>query len=116
MVAGVLRREVPLSVLKECIRVARRDCFEDVQTVFLIITLTNTFSRSESGLPKTYGGREQFDPKDHWGVRDFDVSFVDGLRGMWVRFRKIKQDQLQERPEAREGADWSFVGDVPMRL
>lgn len=112
-VAGVPRREVPLSVLKECIRVARRDCFEDVQTVFLIITLTNTFSRSESGLPKTYGGREQFDPKDHWGVRDFDVSFVDGLRGMWVRFRKIKQDQLQERPEAREGADWSFVGDVP---
>ena len=50
-------------------------------------------------------------------VSDVDIGQVQDesgntVRGLWVRFKKIKQDQRVERPEARGDGDWAFVGDV----
>ena len=88
--------------------------FFAVQMVFLILVLYYSFSRTECPCPKSYTGRECYDKDVHWNVCDFDIRIVAGVRALFVRFRKIKQDPRQERPAARQSTgDWACLGDVP---
>ena len=74
---------------------ADHDCCKDVQALFLIITLTNTFSHPESGLPKCVGGGggaravASSMPTTNWncwGVRDFETIIRPRPKGTWVNF------------------------------
>ncbi|EOD11275.1 hypothetical protein EMIHUDRAFT_247959 [Emiliania huxleyi CCMP1516] len=116
-VPGEPRKAVPFAIVAAIIRATDVRNFASVQLVFLILLLVYTFSRSESGLCKTFEGRERFDKTEHMTVSDVDIGQVQDesgntVRGLWVRFKKIKQDQRVERPEARGDGDWAFVGDV----
>ena len=107
------RRRMPVEVVKKIVEDADQSRFEDVQAVFLILLLLFTYSRSETPCPKSHTGRDSYDPDAHLNVRDVDVKPVDGKPAVHVRFRRIKQDQRVERPEARGDGDWSVVGDLP---
>lgn len=106
------RRRTPIGVIKRILRAVNRAVFWEVQFAFLLLVLLNTYSRSESPCPKTHEGREAYSSDDHFNVRDFDPCGCEGHRGLWVRFRKIKQDPRVERPEARGDGDWAFIGDL----
>lgn len=122
---GEPRREIPLALLEKVASAVHANCFWQVNAFFLLLIMYFTFSRSECPCPKTYTGRECFDDKQHWQVRDFDIRALStGAYALFVRFKKVKQDPRIQRPEvrgdggapgtAREGgSDWSVVGDIP---
>ena len=116
-VPGEPRRAVPHAVVEAIIDMVEARYLHDffaVQMVFLILVLYYSFSRTECPCPKSFTGRECYDKDDHWNVCDFDIRVTAGVRAMWCRFRKIKQDPRQERPAARQSTgDWACLGDVP---
>ena len=107
------RRRCPIEVVEKILDAINLNSFWEVQLALLILVCLFTFSRTECPCPKTYAGRESFDAEEHFGVRDFDIKHVAAHRALMVRFRKIKQDQRVERPEARGDGDWVVIGDVP---
>ena len=116
-VPGEPRRAVPHAVVEAIIDMVEARYLHDffaVQMVFLILVLYYSFSRTECPCPKSFTGRECYNKEDHWNVCDFDIRTVAGVRAMFCRFRKIKQDPRQERPAARQSTgDWACLGDVP---
>ena len=106
------RRRCPVGVVEKILDATNFNSFKEVQLAFIILCLLYTFSRVECPCPKTFDGRECYDPEVHWRVEDFDVVHVAGRRVLKVRFRVIKQDQRVERPEACGDGDWAYVGDV----
>ena len=107
------RRRFPVEVVKKIIEDADVTSFADVQMVFLILLLLFTFSRSETPCPKSRTGRDSYSAEEHLNVQDIDVTHIEDAPTMRVRFRKVKQDQRVERPEARADGDWSILGDLP---
>ena len=107
------RRRAPVEVVKLIVEAADRSRFRDVQFVFLMLLLLFTYSRSETPCPKSHTGKDAYSPDEHLNVQDVDVRPIDGRPALHVRFRRIKQDQRVERPEARGEGDWSIVGDLP---
>ena len=110
------RRRCPIKVVKAILTFIldhHSDSFFWVQMGFLIIVLLCTFSRSECPCPKTFNGRDCYDPEVHFNVCDFDIRHSGGRRALFVRFRVIKQDQRVERPEAAGDGDWAVLGEVP---
>ena len=110
------RKRVPIEVVRRIILDCNHESFEEVQLNFLILTNLFTFSRTECPCPKSYSGRSSYNKEEHWNVRDFVAGLCkvgSTLMGMWVRFRKIKQDPRVERDEARGDGDWAFIGDTP---
>ena len=107
------RRRCPVEVVSRILDAIDLSSFWEVQLAFICLILLYTFSRTECPCPKTYDGRDCYDEEEHWNVCDFDIAHVAKVRTLKVRFRKIKQDQRVERPEARGDGDWAMVGDVP---
>jgi hypothetical protein len=75
------------------------DVFWEVQFAVFMIILLGTFSRSECPCPKTFTGKEKWDPTKHWMVQDILIKLVAGTYVLAVRFKKIKQDRRIERAE-----------------
>ena len=110
------RKRCPAEVVLKIIRNCDLSSFVEVQLNFLILSLLFTFSRSECPCPKTFAGRSSYDSQTHWNVQDFVAGLCKAgctIMGMWVRFRRIKQDQRVERDEAKGDGDWAFIGDLP---
>ena len=111
------RKRASISMVTKILDDVDITSFVDVQFAFFILALLFTFSRTECPCPKTFSGRQKYDPEEHWNVRDFDPGSIEAkdgstLRVMWVRFRAIKQDPRVERPEARGDGDWAMIGDI----
>lgn len=107
------RRATPYKVLLAIVETIDKSNFKAVQLAFFLLILFFTFSRSECPCPKTYTGSDSFDPDVHWTVADFDIVIMGGRRVLKIRFKRIKQDQRVERPEARGEGDWAYVSEVP---
>ena len=121
------RRALPLRLIIAMLATIDVDVFWEVQFAVFMIILLGTFSRSECPCPKTFTGKEKWDPTKHWMVQDILIKLVAGTYVLAVRFKKIKQDRRIERAEARGdhrlevqrgeaakgGSDWSYVGDAP---
>jgi len=121
------RRALPLRLIIAMLATIDVDVFWEVQFGVFMIILLGTFSRSECPCPKTFTGKEKWDPTKHWMVQDILIKLVAGTYVLAVRFKKIKQDRRIERAEARGdhrlevqrgeaakgGSDWSYVGDAP---
>ena len=121
------RRALPLRLIIAMLATIDLDVFWEVQFAVFMIILLGTFSRSECPCPKTFTGKEKWDPTKHWMVQDILIKLVAGTYVLAVRFKKIKQDRRIERAEARGdhrlevqrgeaakgGSDWSYVGDAP---
>jgi hypothetical protein len=110
-VQGEPRRMVPLDLVRRALRHVQESyvsSFASVQAAVLMLMLLFTFARSETPCPKSLDG---FDAEQH--LRVCDVAVVAAPWRMRVRLKRIKQDQRQERPEARGEGDWVVVGDTP---
>ena len=107
------RKRFPKERLKRMLEDSHHDDTQDVTLDFLALLLIFTYSRTENPLPKTYRGRECYDPEVHWNLGDILLDNVDGIRDLWVRFRAIKQDLRCERPEAQGSGDWVWITDLP---
>ena len=110
------RKRVPAEQVRKMAADTDLTSFVDVQQTFLQLVLLYTFSRTECPCPKTFTGRQSYDEAEHWSVADFVVGLCRAgstLIGMWVRFKRIKQDPRVEREEAKGDGDWAFVGDIP---
>ena len=106
------RRMVPLDLVRRSILHVQStslvNTLVSVQAVVLMLVLLFTFARSETPCPKSLEG---FDLDQHLAVEDVRVE-----SNPWrvrVRLKRIKQDQRQERPEARGDGDWVVIGDTP---
>ena len=106
------RKMTPMDVIEKILDAVNLNSFWEVQLAFLILVCLYTFSRTECPCPKSFDGRDSYDPDVHFGVRDVDVENVGGRRALKLRFRVIKQDQRVERPEARGEGDWVYLGAV----
>ena len=110
------RKRIPADLVRQMAADTDMSSFVDVQQTFLQLTLLFTFSRTECPCPKTFTGRQSYDEAEHWSVADFVVGVCragSAIIGMWVRFKRIKQDPRVEREEARGDGDWAFIGDIP---
>ena len=107
------RRRCPRSVVEKILDATDLHSFREVQLAFIVLCLLYTFSRTECPCPKTFNGRDCYDPGVHFNVCDFDIRHSGGRRALFVRFRVIKQDQRVERPEAAGDGDWAVLGEVP---
>ena len=110
------RKRVPAEVVRSMVADTDLSSFVDVQQTFLQLTLLYTFSRTECPCPKTFTGRQSYYEEEHWSVEDFVVGLCrvgSTLMGLWVRFKRIKQDPRVERNEAQGDGDWAFIGDIP---
>ena len=118
------RAQVPYSVMIQMATAVDLDSHWQVQAMFLFLVLMFTFSRSECPCPKSHEGEGQFDPEQHWMVRDIKIALVQNVYMLCIRFKRIKQDQRMERPgvrgdgrdqgaSTRGGSDWVYVADVP---
>lgn len=107
------RVPTPMDVIEKIVASADKTNFEDVQMVTLILGLLYTYSRVECPCPQSFTGRGSWDDKKHWRVQDFDVGMAAERRAGFIRFRGIKQDRLEERPEAQGDGDWSVLGEIP---
>jgi hypothetical protein len=126
-VPGEPRKMFPLSDLTQILQSLSPADFEDAQFGLLLNVLLFTFSRTECPCPKTWEGRDRFDPSRHWQVSDFKLVQVAGHWVLYVRFKGIKQDKRLERPSIRGphdlpfddgdsvgvGHDWVPIGDIP---
>ena len=112
-VAGEPRRRVPIELLEKALQLVDLNIFEEVQTACLVIFLLFSFSRSESPCPKNYTGPESFDTTKHWEVKDVGYRVLLGLVCIALNMKGVKTDPRCERPEARDGGDWRYIGDVP---
>ena len=112
-VAGEPRRRVPVELLEKALQLVDLNIFEEVQTACLVIFLLFSFSRSESPCPKNYTGPESFDTTKHWEVKDVGYRVLVGLVCIALNMKGVKTDPRCERPEARDGGDWRYIGDVP---
>ena len=106
------RKATPMAVVRAIVEATDRSDFGSVQLTLFILVLLYTFSRSECPCPKSYTGRDKFDPGVHWTVADFEVAIYKGVRHLRIRFKVIKQDQRVERPEAQGDGDWVCIGEV----
>jgi len=52
------------------------DVFWEVQFAFFLIILLGTFSRSECPCPKTFTGKDRWNPDKHWMVQDIAIQLV----------------------------------------
>ena len=109
---GEPRRAVPLETLRKALELVDLDDFVEVQHALFVVVLLFTFSRSECPCPKAFTGENAFDEKKHWQVRDFSVRVLDAVSALGVRMKAVKQDPRVERPEARGGEDWVYLGDA----
>ena len=110
------RKRVPAEVVRNMAADTQLASFVDVQQTFLQLVLLYTFSRTECPCPKSFKGRQSYDEDVHWSVEDFVVGLCRAgstLVGLWVRFKRIKQDPRVERAEAKGDGDWAFIGDIP---
>ena len=107
------RVPTPLAVVEKIVAEADRNSFEDVQMVTLILAMLYTFTRVECPCPQSFTGRGSWDPSKHWRGEDFDIGSAAGRRAAFIRFRGIKQDRLEERPQAQGDGDWSTIGEIP---
>jgi hypothetical protein len=121
------RRALPLRLIIAMLATIDVDVFWEVQFAVFMLILLGTFSRSECPCPKTFTGKEKWDPTKHWMVQDILIKLVAGTYVLAVRFKKIKQDRRIERAAARGdhrleikrgeaakgGSDWSYIGDAP---
>jgi len=121
------RRALPMRLILAMLATVDMDEFWEVQFAFFLIILLGTFSRSECPCPKTFTGKDRWDPDKHWMVRDIAIQLVAGAYVLAIRFKAIKQDRRIERPEARGdhrlevarggaakgGNDFSYIGDAP---
>ena len=105
-VPGEPRRQVPLESVRGILSALDPADFEQAQLGLLILTLLFTFSRTECPCPKTWEGRDNFDPARHWTAADFRLVNVGGKYVLWVRFKGIKQDPRVERPSAQHSVEW----------
>ena len=108
-----LVQRFPKERLKRMLEDSHHGDTQGVTLDFLVLPLIFTYSRTENPLPKTYRGRECYDPEVHWNLGDILLDNVDGIRGLWVRFRAIKQDPRCERPEAQGRGDLAWIADLP---
>ena len=106
------RRRVPLSLVRDSLRLVDLTNFEEVQAAVLMLMLLFTFARSETPCPKSHTGEGAFDPDKHLMVRDVEVRQHLGKPYLAVRLKAIKQDSRVERPEAAGNEDWIVVGDT----
>jgi hypothetical protein len=107
------RKAVPREVIEKIVADTDTTEFKEVLLTTLMLILFMTFSRSECPCPKTQTGRDGFDPEWHWTIDDFDIVWIDGVQVLKVRFKKVKQDQRVERPEAAGNNDWAYLAAVP---
>jgi hypothetical protein len=121
------RRALPMRLILAMLATVDMDEFWEVQFAFFLIILLGTFSRSECPCPKTFTGKDRWNPDKHWMVRDIAIQLVAGAYVLAIRFKAIKQDRRIERPEARGdhrlevarggaakgGNDFSYIGDAP---
>ena len=129
-VVGEPRKQVPLETVRAILASLDPNAFEDAQLGLMMLVLLFTFSRTECPCPKTWTGRDSFDPKQHWTTKDFRLARgPSGKWVLWVRFKGIKQDPRIERGSAKHavdwlpfdagdsadgrGRDWVPIGDVP---
>ena len=129
-VVGEPRKQVPLETVRAILSTLDPQVFEDAQLGLMMCVLLFTFSRTECPCPKTWTGRDSFDLKQHWTVKDFRLARgPSGKWVLWVRFKGIKQDPRIERGSAKHsvdwlpfdasdaadgrGRDWVPIGDVP---
>lgn len=112
-VAGEPRRRVPLEVLEEALSLVDLDSFEEVQEALLVTLMLFSFSRSECPCPKNYTGAESFDPAQHWEVKDVTYRVLEKVVAIALNMKGTKTDPRCERPEAKDGGDWRYIGDVP---
>eukprot|EP00966_Prymnesium_polylepis_P002223 51233-Prymnesium_polylepis.1 len=61
-----------MAVVRVIVEATDRSDFGSVQLTLFIRVLLYTFSRSECPCPKSYSGRDKFDPGVHWTVADFE--------------------------------------------
>ena len=107
------RKAVPRELIEKIVADTDTGKFQDVLLTTLIIVLFMTFSRSECPCPKAQTGREGYDEETHWAVDDFDIVWIDGVQVLKVRFKKVKQDQRVERPQAAGNNDWAYLAAIP---
>jgi hypothetical protein len=121
------RRALPMRLILAMLATVDMDVFWEVQFAFFLIILLGTFSRSECPCPKTFTGKDRWNPDKHWMVQDIAIQLVAGAYVLAIRFKAIKQDRRIERPEARGdhrlevarggaakgGNDFSYIGDAP---
>ena len=121
------RRALPMRLILAMLATVDMNVFWEVQFAFFLIILLGTFSRSECPCPKTFTGKDRWNPDKHWMVRDIMIQLVAGAYVLAIRFKAIKQDRRIERPEARGdhrlevarggaakgGNDLSYIGDAP---
>jgi hypothetical protein len=125
-VPGEPRKQFPLSDFEAIMESLDSSDFVHAQFGLVLLVLLFTFSRTECPCPKTWTGRDCFDPKRHWQVGDFKLVRVLDQWVLYVRFKAIKQDKRLERPSASGpldlpftddstglGHDWVPIGDVP---
>ena len=105
-VPGEPRRQVPLEAVRAILTSLDPSDFEQAQFGLLLLVLLFTFSRTECPCPKTWDGRDNFDPSRHWTASDFRLVNVGGKFVLWVRFKGIKQDPRVERETARHAVEW----------
>ena len=74
-----------------------------------MLLLLFTFARSESPLPKTKDGKENFDVEKQLCLRDVRISRVEGVSTAQFRLKGIKQDTLGQRAAAKGDGDWVIV-------
>ena len=106
-VPGEPRRRFPLKVIEALLNSLDRSNFREAQLGLLVLVLLFTFSRTECPCPKSWSGRDTFDPAQHWTANDFKLKQApNGMLVLWIRFKGIKQDPRIERPGASEAVDW----------
>ena len=107
------RKRFPTERVKKILDTSTPNDTQDITMDFLMLLLLFTYARTESPLPKSYTGRDCYDAMVHWNMQDAVLAIVDGVKGIWIRFRAIKQDPRCERPEAQRGGDWAWIADLP---
>eukprot|EP00966_Prymnesium_polylepis_P217989 5044653-Prymnesium_polylepis.1 len=66
------RKATPMAVIRAIVEATDRTDFGSVQLALFILVRLYTFSRSECPCPKSYTGRDKFDPGVHWTVADVE--------------------------------------------
>ena len=103
------RKQVPGSWISGAVDTADRTNFDDVRAVLLMLMLLFTFARSESPLPKTKDGKENFDPEKQLCLSDVRIKLVADKTTAQFRLKGIKQDTLGQRAAAQGEGDWVIV-------
>ena len=106
------RKQVPGSWICGAVDAADRTKFEEVRAILLMWLWLFTFARSESPLPKTRNGKEDFNPEKQLCLGDVRIAKVAGKSTALFRLKGIKQDTLGQRAAAQGEGDWVIVAST----